>query len=332
MKDLLQKGVLKTAKLPADQEMSGSQAIFLIDHDYPARTPALWNHVYRSIGWQKRAIMMVADPEKTVGILEVFAKDPDYIGGGLGVGFKDEAVKQKALDDLDPLAQIAGAANVIAKENGRLIGHNTDGIGYWRGLREKLEELGKNPSDCKILLLGAGGTANAIAAALINSVARLVILNRTPEKAAVLAKRLDDHARKSGESRTVIIAGGESEISEYAVDSDIIINTSVKGATGRWEKFAALAGTSSLEENLSQSEEILFSLKSDALISDVNLTQGDPTTIALAKRLGLPTQDGRPMVLYQGVEAFWIVNREKLAAQNIAKSRIASLMREVISF
>lgn len=58
------------------------------------------------------------------------------------------------LDDIDPAARLIGAVNTIVNRNGRLIGYNTDGLGFLRSLAE---DLHFSPDGRRILLLGAGG-------------------------------------------------------------------------------------------------------------------------------------------------------------------------------
>lgn len=332
IEDLEKSNLLKIARLPEKQEIAKEQALFLIDHDYPALTPKLWNSLYEKLGQpERRAAMMIGDPTNVRKIMEVFRQDSAYIGGGLGVGFKDEAVAQQALDELHPLAERIGAANVVVKEKEKLIGYNTDGIGYVRSLEEKLDDLGKELADAKVLLLGAGGTASAIAFTLVGQVKRITILNRTLSKAEALFKRLTVCVSNLPSGRqTEIEAGDEQEIINAALKANVIINTTLKGATGKLEKFAALGDTASLDSNLQATKKILSSLSKDTLVSDVNLTFGDPPTIALAKQYSLPTLDGRLMVLYQAIEAFWLVNHTWLEAKKITKDEIEKLMRQAL--
>ena len=86
------------------------------------------------------------------------------------------------LDGLSPAAQISGAVNTVSVEDGRLIGHNTDGLGFVRGLRE----AGFEPAGKRISILGRGGAARAIAAQLqLDGAGQVSMLGRgESEKAA----------------------------------------------------------------------------------------------------------------------------------------------------
>lgn len=91
-------------------------------------------------------------------------------------------------------AQRVGVANVLTPlDDGRLEAHNTDGAGLVRDLTER-HRIDLRGHDA--LLLGAGGAAQGVAWALLDAgVARLTIVNRTPERADALADRLGDPAR-----------------------------------------------------------------------------------------------------------------------------------------
>ena len=88
------------------------------------------------------------------------------------------------LDEVDELARAIGAVNTVINKDGRLIGYNTDGIGYIKALQEELtgELTGK-----KTLIIGAGGAARAIYFTLVKEgVKQIDIANRTKERAVNL--------------------------------------------------------------------------------------------------------------------------------------------------
>ena len=90
------------------------------------------------------------------------------------------------LDELDSDARRIGAVNAIINENGKLRGANTDGKGAVKALQEVTGIAGK-----KVVLLGAGGAARAIAFALADEGGNVVIVNRTKDAAEDLAKAVD---------------------------------------------------------------------------------------------------------------------------------------------
>ncbi|MBI4496105.1 MAG: shikimate dehydrogenase [Deltaproteobacteria bacterium] len=104
-------------------------------------------------------------------------------GMSVTIPFKSAVIPY--LDELEEVAGRIGAVNTIARRNERLIGYNTDWSAAIEALEEKVPLAGKN-----VLLLGAGGAARAVAFGLKERGARVSICNRTPQKAAGLAREL----------------------------------------------------------------------------------------------------------------------------------------------
>jgi shikimate dehydrogenase len=105
---------------------------------------------------------------------------------GVSVTIPHKVEVMDYLDDIEEVAQRIGAVNTILNQEGRLLGYNTDCSGAIKALEEKIELRGK-----KVMLLGAGGAARAIAFGLKGKGADLTILNRTVKKAEVLASELN---------------------------------------------------------------------------------------------------------------------------------------------
>jgi shikimate dehydrogenase len=102
-------------------------------------------------------------------------------GIGVTIPYKIDALPY--LDELDSDARRIGAVNTIIQRDGRLVGMNTDGQGAVRALQEASDVAGK-----KVVLLGAGGAARAIAFAIVDGGGDLVIINRTQAAAVELAE------------------------------------------------------------------------------------------------------------------------------------------------
>ena len=116
---------------------------------------------------------------------------------GLNVTMPHKNAVIKYLDEVDPTVKFLGSANTILNDDGRLLGFNTDGVGALKALREN----GVNLDGKKLLLLGAGGAAKAIAFSLAKEVGELVILNRASEKAKELAEALSASIWQKGRGR-----------------------------------------------------------------------------------------------------------------------------------
>jgi len=112
----------------------------------------------------------------------------EFVGVNLTIPHKVAALK--LLDTPDENVKRVGAVNVIKVEGGKLRGFNTDGRGFARGVRE---EFSVDLRDLRVMILGAGGAARAIALQCAKeNCERLVITNRSFEKAQKLADELRD--------------------------------------------------------------------------------------------------------------------------------------------
>jgi shikimate dehydrogenase len=172
------------------------------------RSPAMHNAAFTALGID--------------AVYTAFDVRPEGLGaaiaGAKALGIRQLAVsiphKQAViahLDEVDPIASRIGAVNTVTLEAGRLVGSNTD----WTGAVRALER--ETPLDGRIaVVLGAGGAARAVVHGLLGAGAKVVVLNRTPERAVALASDL-------GADR----GGPLSEFPE--TPADILVNTTSVG-------------------------------------------------------------------------------------------------------
>ncbi|OBZ11720.1 shikimate dehydrogenase [Bacillus sp. FJAT-27264] len=138
---------------------------------------------------------------------------------GVNVTIPHKVSVMEYLDRLDESALAIGAVNTIVNDDGVLTGYNTDGIGYVRSLKaEAISDL----SGARIMVIGAGGAARGIVAALLQEApASIVIANRTADKAQDLAAEW---------SRSGSLAGiSLDDMGEHLKDIDVLINTTSVG-------------------------------------------------------------------------------------------------------
>jgi shikimate dehydrogenase len=130
---------------------------------------------------------------------------------GLGVSqpFKQRVIP--LLDAREPVAERIGAVNTIVNDDGHLVGHNTDWIGAVRALEERRSLAG-----ARVLLVGAGGAARAIAFGLRDRGAQTTIANRDRSKAEALAAEIGGTPAPFGETAR-------------AGDYDVVVNATVLG-------------------------------------------------------------------------------------------------------
>ncbi len=111
---------------------------------------------------------------------------------GLNVTMPHKKTVIPYLDEVDETARLLESVNTILNKDGKLRGFSTDGVGAHRAL----EESGTTLTGKKLVLLGAGGAAKAIAFTLAKEVKELVLLNRTPGKTNTLAQTINQKYHK----------------------------------------------------------------------------------------------------------------------------------------
>jgi len=200
-------------------------------------------------------------------------------GLNVTVPFKERAFRM--VDLHTARAEQAGAVNTLwAEADGRLTGDNTDGAGFMRDL---VERMGFEPRGQRILILGAGGATRGLLAPLLGTApSRLVIANRTPERAHGLVQSFGDLAIS-----TRLQASGLEILPEGPYD--LLINATAAGLG---------ADRLALPDAL---------LATDAVAYD--LVYGPPaeTFLAWARGQGVTrATDGLGMLVEQAAEAFAI--------------------------
>lgn len=123
------------------------------------------------------------------------------------------------LDRLGESASVMGAVNCIVRRGNELVGENTDGKGFVASLRELID-----PTQKRIVILGAGGAARAIAVeTALAGAAHVRIVNRSASKATTLATLV--------EQKVKVAAVGEAWSGDYSVpaDTDVLINATSIG-------------------------------------------------------------------------------------------------------
>jgi shikimate dehydrogenase len=159
-----------------------------------------------------------------------FVRDLDFIGINLTVPHKIAALAQ--IDEPDESASRVGAVNTIRVRDKKLIGSNTDSEGFLRAVRN---EFSVDVRDLRVMLIGAGGgTGHAIAwQCALENCERLVLVNRTYEKAQALAEHLRLYfagPRVLGPAaRLEAIAWDESALRMQLADIDLIVNATPLG-------------------------------------------------------------------------------------------------------
>ena len=187
-------------------------------------------------------------------------------GSNVTVPFKKTVIPY--LDKLSPEAELTQSVNTIISQNNRLVGYNTDILGFSKAI----EQTNFSVKNKKIFILGAGGVVPSIIFSLKRmQVSEIIISNRTKEKAQNLKNYFDD---------LKIINWGE------VPTFDMVINATSLGLKN-------------------ESIELDFSdIGKDKLFYDVIYNPSETKFLKKGRELGNRTENGKLMFIYQALESF----------------------------
>ncbi|PKB80641.1 MAG: shikimate dehydrogenase [SAR202 cluster bacterium Io17-Chloro-G9] len=207
--------------------------------------------------------------------------EPGVLGINVTVPHKEAVIPH--LDEVDQWASTAGAVNTIVNREGRLTGHNTDGLGFLRAL---LEVNGFAPRGRRVLILGAGGAARGVVLALVREeVSHLTIANRTLSR----AERLVQIAEDAGLDALAVPLGG-SELEGEAASADLIVNCTTLGlAHGPDEQGSPLSSRQ---------------IPPTALVNDLVYNPLATPLLQAAAQAGAQVLGGIHMLVYQGAASY----------------------------
>ena len=267
--------------------------------DYPARLAVVGSPVAHSLSPQLhqaaldraesgvRYIRLEVPPGKVAQALDRL-QQLEFIGANVTVPHKFEALE--AVDEIDGAASTLGAANTILFDQGRKIAFNTDGPGFVRAIHE---EFLVDVKDLRIMVVGAGGGAGqAIAAQCARErCQRLVLVNRTLNKAEGLAERLSpcfESERLEGPGqRLVVCPRDSSRLPDETDQVDLIVNTTSVGLRR--------TDPSPLPSSCLQPHHLVY---------DTIYNPSQTRLLGEASQAGARTANGLSLLLYQGLLSF----------------------------
>lgn len=198
---------------------------------------------------------------------------------GLNVTIPHKTAIMPLLDDIDEDARLLGAVNTVVNDGGRLIGYNTDGLGFLKSLQARFPRFRKG--EPRVLVIGAGGAAKAVALTVAKYLASgLDIANRTEEKASRLSAACGRYCR----SEAIPFAAVQNAVGDY----DLVIQATSIG----------------LYPDVDQSPLTITEGKNGAVFADLIYRPFQTCFLRQAKSLGHATINGLPMLIYQGALAY----------------------------
>ncbi|MCG7407902.1 shikimate dehydrogenase [Paenibacillus sp. ACRRX] len=242
-----------------------------------SKSPVMHNAALQARGWDGIYTAFHVAPERLAeaihGIRALGIR-------GINVTIPHKERVMAYLDEVHESARMIGAVNTIVNDNNRLIGYNTDGLGYVRSLKE---ETAVDLSECSVLIVGAGGAARGLAYALLREgCGKLLVANRTLDRAEKIAQEMSS----LGAMECVGIQDGIPAVEPERVD--VVINTTSVGMHPH-------IGESPIAEQW---------LKSHMIVSDIIYNPLETKLLQAAKAAGAKTHGGLGMFVYQGAIAF----------------------------
>ena len=248
-------------------------------------SPAMYNYSFERLGLDYVYVALDVkekDVEQAIAAMRLF----NMKGGNVTMPDKTEAAKY--MDELSPAAKIIGAVNTIVNDNGRLIGHITDGEGFVNNLRDHgIDIKGK-----KITVAGGGGAATAIQVqCALDGAREITIFNKKDaffERTLATAQKIRD-AVKDITVNVYDIDDIEKMTAEIK-DSDIFANATIVGMNPN------LADQSVVKD--------LSAFRPGLVVADAVYNPEETRLLKEAAAAGCVCIGGKGMLLWQGVAAF----------------------------
>jgi shikimate dehydrogenase len=234
-----------------------------------SRSPRLHGHWLETLGIDGAYVPLPVHPDRFATAVRALA-DLGFRGANVTIPHKQAAFA--VCDAVDATARRAGAVNTLVFRDGRIEGSNTDGYGFLESVRAGAP--GWAPGAGPAVLLGAGGAARAIAAALLDAgCPRVTLVNRTPARAEALARDL----------------GGPIAVAAALPldDAALLVNTTSLGMQGQPVLAIDLAP-----------------LPAAAVVADIVYVPLETPLLAAARARGLRAVDGLGMLLHQARPGF----------------------------
>jgi shikimate dehydrogenase len=241
-----------------------------VDH---SRSPLIHSYWLRKLGIEGVYGKTAVPPGQFPAFAEGIGKD-GLVGANVTIPHKEAAFA--ACDWVSAHAADLGAVNTLWRANGKLCGDNTDVAGFLDNLDEQAPEW-RGGTRCAIVL-GAGGAARAIVRGLVSShIDRIIIVNRTPDRAERLASQYKNEA----------LSAPWTALPELLAGADLLVNTSSLG----------MVGQPGLEIDLAP-------LPARAIVADIVYIPLETPLLASAKSRGLRIVEGLGMLLHQAAPGF----------------------------
>jgi shikimate dehydrogenase len=322
-----------------DLSRIGDKSFAGVIGDSPSRyskSPLLWNAAFHHLRFNAIYLPFDVGVDRLEDLLNALRACEGFLGVNVTVPHK--VAVMGFLDSIDAGAQRVEAVNTIVKRpDGKLIGYNTDGEGFVASVLKRQPDcpasFASSLNAMNVLLIGAGGSARAVAFHVADEMAggKLLICNRTKEHAASLARAIQNAGKDA-------LAISEEELSSWAPKAGLVVNSTTKGQGGirrmpngtatLLEPYSALApahppllaatefdrtggeeqwrkaASADIESNNRASMKLAESIPPESGFYDLIYYPEETVFLRHARSTGHPTMNGKPMIINQAALAF----------------------------
>ena len=262
-----------------------------------SKSPAMYNHCFQKFGldW---AYLAFDIPAERAGEAVAAIRTLHMRGANVTMPCKNAVIP--FLDELTPAARAIQAVNTIVNEDGVLVGHNTDGCGYTQNLRRNgIEVAGK-----KIVLLGGGGAASAIAIqAALEGAAEIAVFNLRDAFWPRVEQGLKTIAQAAPGCAISLRDLEDRAALKAAIDRCDILSNATRVGMAPYED----------QSNITD----LSWYRPDLVVTDVVYAPPETKMLREARAAGCKTCDGLGMLLCQGAEAFRLYSGLEMPVEEI---------------
>lgn len=260
-------------------------------------SPAMYNYSFEKLGLDYAYMAFDVKEEGVKAALDAMRL---FNMRGMNVTMPDKVEAARYMDELSTAAKIIGAVNTIVNEDGKLIGHMTDGEGFVNNLKD----YGVSIEGKKLVIAGGGGAATAIQVqCALDGAKEITIFNKKDsffERTVATAEKI--RAAVPACIVNVYDIDDDAKMNEELADADIFVNATIVGMKPMDDQ--------SIIKDLSL-------LRSDLVVADIVYNPEETKLLKDAKAAGCTCVGGKGMLVWQGASAFRLYTGEEMPVEEV---------------
>lgn len=260
-------------------------------------SPAMYNYSFEKLGLDYAYVAFDVKEDGVKGALDAMRL---FNMRGMNVTMPDKVEAARYMDELSPAAQIIGAVNTIVNEDGKLIGHMTDGEGFVNNLKDHgVSIVGK-----KMVVAGGGGAATAIQVqCALDGAKEITILN----------KKDSFFERTLATAEKIKAAVPECIVNVYDIDDADRMAKEIQ--TADFFVNATIVGMKPMDDQSIIKD--LSLLRPELVVADIVYNPEETKLLKDAKAAGCTCVGGKGMLVWQGASAFQLYTGMEMPVEEV---------------